>query len=379
MAMKGPQVAMLVWLGNLAVLGIGGLLGYQFYTSAEDTRSAIDAARENPRTSEKIIKWQDTVKSGSESKHALLEETFLSPRERPKPPPPKPEPGPKPEPPKPDKTDEQLAKEVEDWLNREFMLDRLWFGPPSLASAKVIANPGGKAMLILRPEFNFKAEFSKPEYAKEKLAPLGKLDITVLAIERDGVLMKAPTIDTDPKYKGKYFDVKLKLKETTNFKPDGKLGKKGSIVGGNTRLPMPKEPVPAPPSPEEEDTRPLKSDYDEANDMWTIGREDYQGLDVDELAKYAKVVHDREGKPLGIQISDEIPEDNVVVSRGGRRGDIIKAINGKPVASMSDVRRVVREQYNAGIEEFRVDLERDGVPMQKVFRAPAKKKTEKDK
>lgn len=370
--MKGPQVAMLVWLGNLAVLGVGGLLGYNFYTNAEATRSDIDIARENPRTSEKIIKWQDTVKVGAEAKHALLEETFLSPRERPKPPPPKPDPDPKPEPPKPVKTDEQLAKELEEWVNKQFVLDRLWYGPANLASAKVISNEANKAMLILRPEFNFKTEYSKEEYKNSKLPLLSKYDITVLSIEWDHVLMKAPTIDTDPKHKGKYFDVKLKLKENTNFKPDGKLGKTGKITGSTTRLPMPTEPVPAP-TVEEEDTRPAVSVYDSKNDTWDLGTDDYKNINVDELAKFAKVVHDREGKPLGIQISEDIPEDNVVLGRGGRRGDIIKAINGKPVASMSDVRRVVREQYNAGIEEFRVDLERDGVPMQKVFRAPKKK------
>jgi membrane-associated protease RseP (regulator of RpoE activity) len=100
-------------------------------------------------------------------------------------------------------------------------------------------------------------------------------------------------------------------------------------------------------------------------------------MNVDDLAKYAKVVHDREGRPLGIQISDDIPDDNAVIARGGRKGDIIKAINGKPVTSMSDVRRIVREDYNAGVEEFTVTYERDGVPGTKIFKAPAKKKTDK--
>jgi hypothetical protein len=42
---------------------------------------------------------------------------------------------------------------------------------------------------------------------------------------------------------------------------------------------------------------------------------------------------------------------------------------------MSDVRRIVRTQYNNGVEEFVVTYERDGVPGTKHFKVPHKKKS----
>jgi hypothetical protein len=39
----------------------------------------------------------------------------------------------------------------------------------------------------------------------------------------------------------------------------------------------------------------------------------------------------------------------------------------------------VREDYNAGVQEFTVTFERDGVPGTKIFKAPPKKKTTTDK
>ena len=40
---------------------------------------------------------------------------------------------------------------------------------------------------------------------------------------------------------------------------------------------------------------------------------------------------------------------------------------------MSDVRRIVRTEYNNGVQEFVVTYERDGVPGTKIFKVPKKK------
>jgi membrane-associated protease RseP (regulator of RpoE activity) len=121
------------------------------------------------------------------------------------------------------------------------------------------------------------------------------------------------------------------------------------------------------------DTRPAESSYDEKTDTWTIGTNDFANINVDELAKYAKVVMDKDGKTLGIQITEEIPDNNVVIARGGKKGDIIKAINGKPVRDMSAVRGIVIKERDAGVETFVVDYERGGVPGQKTIKVPKKK------
>ena len=191
----------------------------------------------------------------------------------------------------------------------------------------------------------------------------------VTSIELDHVVLNGPS--RNPKYKDKYFDVTLAPDPKAFEKPDvSKLGKSGKIGESKIKLP---DTTPPDPNIEVEDTRPKESVYDATSDTWTLGTDDYKNVNVDDLARYAKVVHDREGNPLGIQISDDIPDDNSVIARGGRKGDIIKAINGQKVASMSDVRRIVRTEYNNGTEEFVVTFERDGVPGTKIFKVPKKK------
>ncbi|MCA8919473.1 MAG: hypothetical protein KDB32_10370, partial [Planctomycetes bacterium] len=204
---------------------------------------------------------------------------------------------------------------------------------------------------------------------------LAKYDLEVVSIEWDHVLMKGAS--RNPKYKDRRYEVKLSPDPKAFELPDiNKLGRTGKI--GDNKIKLPKDPPPDP-TVEVEDTRPKESVYDAGTDTWTLGTDDYKNVNVDELARYAKVVHDREGKPLGIQISEDIPDDNSVIARGGRKGDIIKAINGKPVASMSDVRRIVRTEYNSGVQEFVVTYERDGVPGTKRFNVPKKKSTDENK
>jgi len=270
----------------------------------------------------------------------------------------------------PERTDAELAAELEKWVNSQFTLLRLWYGPEDVAKAVVISKEAGNATLLFQAGMKFKEEFGKEKTLDTKVQKLAAHDLTIVRIEWDHVLINGPS--RDPKYKDRYFDVKLSPDPKAFQVPDvSKLGKTGKIPENKIKLP---DQPPPDPRIEVEDPRPSQSTYDAATDTWTLGTDDYKNVNVDDLAKYAKVVHDREGKPLGIQISDDIPEDNTVIARGGRKGDIIKAINGEPVASMSDVRRIVRTQYNAGTEEFVVTYERDGVPGTKIFKAPQKKK-----
>ena len=272
----------------------------------------------------------------------------------------------------PEVTDEQLKAELEKWVNSQFTLLRLYYGPEDYAKAIVISKEAGNATLIFQAGLHFK------EYAEamdDKVKKLGKHDLEIIKIAWDHVLIKGASRRQG--YTDRYYEVKLSPDPKVFELPDiNSMGKTGKIR--DTKLKLPDE---TPPNPEVEvvDTRPKESVYDKDSDTWTLGTDDYKNINVDDMAKYAKVVHDREGKPLGIQITDDIPEDHTVVSRGGRKGDIIKAINGKPVASMSDVRRIVRTEYNSGVQEFVVTFERDGVPGTKIFKVPPKKKSDENK
>lgn len=269
----------------------------------------------------------------------------------------------------PERTDEELKAELEKWVNSQFTLLRLWYGPPSIAKAVVISKEAKNATLLFLAGLKFPEEYSKERAMDANIQKLAQYDLEVLKIEWDHVLMKGAS--RDPKYKDRRYEIKLTADPKAFELPDiSKLGKTGKIGESKIKLP---EKTPPDPTIEVVDTRPKESVYDEKTDTWTLGTDDYKDVDVDALARYAKVVHDREGKPLGIQISDDIPEDNTVISRGGKKGDIIKAINGKPVASMSDVRRIVRTEYNAGVEEFVVTYDRDGLPFTKRFKVPKKK------
>lgn len=275
----------------------------------------------------------------------------------------------------PEPSDEELKAELEKWVNSQFTLLRLWYGAPSIAKAVVISKEAKNATLLFQGGMKFSEEFSKERAMDPNVQKLAKYDLEVVSIEWDHVLMKGAS--RNPKYKDRRYEVKLSPDPKAFELPDiNKLGRTGKI--GDSKIKLPDNPPPDP-TVEVEDTRPKESVYDAGTDTWTLGTDDYKNVNVDELARYAKVVHDREGKPLGIQISEDIPDDNSVIARGGRKGDIIKAINGKPVASMSDVRRIVRTEYNSGVQEFVVTYERDGVPGTKRFNVPKKKSTDENK
>ncbi|MCC6464764.1 MAG: hypothetical protein IT463_05435 [Planctomycetes bacterium] len=369
--MKGPQLAALIWLTNLGLLGGGGFLGYHVYSTAkaeqDDTYQRVQA----PKPKEQRVSWLATGAQAASAGHQDLLLDKLSPRVRPK----KVESGPVVKVPDPlpvkEPTDDELKAELQKWVNEKFSLLRILSGPPSLASAVAVAKDAGNASVRLTTNMHFPTVYAKAKDAN--LKKLAGMDITVLEIQPDKVLIKGAAVN--PKYKSKYFEVEMLINAALLKRPSSdSVGRPGGT--GPKVLETPPGPMPDP-TAEVEDPRPRESVYDSETDCWTLGTDDYKNINTDELAKYAKVVHDKDGKPLGIQISEEAPDDNVVLARGGRRGDIIKAINGQPVTSMADVRRIVRTQYNEGKEEFTVDYERDGQPGRKIFRAPRKKTADK--
>ena len=440
--MKGPQLAVMIWLANLLVLAGGAFVGYSFYTGIVSDRTDVYAKVSEPKTKEKRVTWQETVDAAPTADHTYYRDVLLSPQSRPDAVSVSPSDSTlvkettltarggagtptytwsiqgaapagvslsaktgkttvlkfsktTPQDSKvtvraaianteeraeatytlnfsevidPVPSDAELQAELQKWINSQFTCLRLFYGPESIASAVVTSKEAGGVTLLFRPGLKFVQEFKSS--LDDKVKKLAQYDLTVVSIEWDHVVMNGPS--RNPKYKDKYFDVKLSPDPKSFEKPDvNRLGKTGKISENKIKLP---DETPPPPSFEEVDPRPKESVYDSTTDTWTLGTDDYKNVNVDDLAKYAKVVHDRDGNPLGIQISDDIPDDNSVIARGGRKGDIIKAINGQKVASMSDVRRIVRTEYNNGVGEFVVTYERDGVPGTKIFKAPPKKK-----
>lgn len=373
--MKGGQLATIIWMSNLLVLAGGAFFGYRYYTDIEDAKTTVYASVSTPKSKEKRQSWQDSSIGGNATSLFAIK-PIVSPRDRPvERPPDQPKP---PDPPKEvDPTDAQLQADIEKFVNDNFKLIRLW-GPTGNATITAKDVDAFKTTLQVFPGMNFKTEFAT--VWDKKLQALAKYDFTIVSlhmdpedVRKDYVLVKANTQNPKwAKFKDKFFEVQLKMISSAVKEVDiNKLGR--SKTAANVRVPIPENPVP-PPDVEVTDNRPKESTYNSERDEWTIGTDDYNNAQLaDELARYAKVAYDRDGKPLGIQISDELPDDNVVSKRGGRRGDIIKAINGKPVASMADVKRVVRTDYDAGVERFEVTYERDGVEGTKVFIAPKKK------
>lgn len=369
--MKGAQVALWVWMLNVVVIFGGALLGYHIYTTYdEDLRETFDKTA-NARFKPNRKNWD--VKTGNVDISAFGFRE-LTPRKRP--PPPKP-PDPKvdtPKPPDPEPTDAELKAELEREINSKFTLIRIVYSTnPAYSSAMVTASDAGGLSIILTVGLNFPERFGKLKDAK--LKALGAKDYNIKAIELDKVIFEGPSI----KRPAKRFTVELKYSagiQAKNKPPDpnnfGKSSEASSTGSGVLPTPPPgsDKPVEA-----VVDTRPKESSYDSQTDSWTIGTDDYVNVNTDDFVQYAKTVVDEKGQPIGIQISDDIPEDNVVVKRGGKKGDIIKSINGVKVTNMADVRRTVREQYNAGTTEFEVLFEREGVPQRKMFKVPQKKKT----
>jgi hypothetical protein len=374
--MKGAQLATLVWLGNLLVLAGGGMIGYKYYTGIETERTDVYEQVSRKTKLEKTA-WQEQGISANATALRALNPT-LSPRSRPRAPV-KPIDTPPPPPPK-EPTDEELQAELQKWVNEQFTL--VYALAPG--TAKMTPNEGplkGKSVFLF-PGMKFKEEFTRP-LVEEHLKALAKYDFTVVSIHskqgqkilEDHVVINAPSIR--PKYANKYFDVALMMSKEAAKELLSKVGR--TLTGDTSRIPLPKEEIKEEHREAEKepvDTRPKTSTYDQKTDTWQLGTEDFARPEVlDEMARYARVVQDAQGKAIGIQITDDVPEDSVLVRRGGRRGDIIKSINGNPVTSVAQARAVGRKLYvDQGVTNFEVGYERDGVPGVKRFTLPPKKK-----
>ena len=369
--MKGAQAAILVWTLNAVVMLGGGLLGFKIYTERTTDLNDTFEKAENGKYKRNLIDWMKAAKTGDADvpSYGYRE---LSPRKRP-PPVKVPDKTPdKPPVPDPEPTDEQLKADLEREVNAKFKLLRMMYSPdPEFAKVWVTAVDAGNAALIFRAGLSFAKEFG--EVQDPKIKSLAAKDYVIKSIEKDHVLVDGPSI----KRPSKRFTVKLNFgADVLGKKPDPKkFGSSRDATTSSGTIPQPPTPGPDAPPVAVEDTRPKQSNYDEKTDTWTIGTEDYMGVNTDDFVKYAKTVVDEKGQPIGIQVGDEIPDDNVIIKRGGKKGDIIKSINGVAVTNMSDVRRAVREQYNGGATEFEVLFERDGVPNRKMFKVPQKKKT----
>ncbi|MCC6149105.1 MAG: hypothetical protein IT461_02550 [Planctomycetes bacterium] len=368
--MKGAQIAVWVWMLNAVVFFGGAALGYQVYTTYdEDLKDTFDKTA-NARFKANRKNWEQKTGDVDISAFGYRE---LSPRKRPPPPKPPDKPDTTPKPPDPEPTDEQLKAELEREINAKFSLIRIFHSSnPEMSSAMCTAADAGNASIVLTVGMNFPKRFGNVFDAK--LKALAAKDYNIKGIDPDKVLVEAPS----SKRPAKRFTVELKFNAAIAGKikaPDIKDFGKPSGMGGASGGPLP-APPPDTSKPVEAtvDTRPKESTYNENDGSWLIGTDDYMNVNTDDFVQYAKTVVDEKGEPIGIQISDDIPEDNVVVKRGGKKGDIIKSINGVKVTNMADVRRTVREQYNSGTTEFEVLFEREGVPQRKLFKVPQKKK-----
>lgn len=373
--MKGPQLATLVWLGNLLVLAGGGFVGYRYYTDIQGQQDSV--FQRELKTQVKPIEWQKQTGSAGPNLPLNMALTL-----RPRPQAQVPVTPVTEKPIEKEPTEEELRKEAEEWLNKEFTLLRSWGNPV------VVSHNQSKTAVTVYVGTNFKEEFSKSTNAAAKA--LGAYNITLLSVHRDNTfdasdpearpddhaMFRVPS--TRAKYKDRFFEVPLAM-HADAFKPvdvnklsGGSVSASGGASSGLTpRNPPSGDQVERDDTPPRESTRPEKSTFDEKTGIWELGTDDYMNPALPtELAKYAKVVSDKDGNPIGIQADESMPEDNVFLKRGGRRGDIIKSINGEAVRSMADVRRVVRTQYNAGKDVFVVNYERDGIPGTQTIRVP---------
>jgi len=334
--MKLSRFAWLFWLGNLLVLAAAAaFLWIEHRDTRADSRARASAVAALA-SDEPLLDWQES----GQHRDFNLPDICLSPTVRPV------EEKPMvvvPPPPPVEKTDEQLKSELEAELNRRFALMRL-----VLSSSDDYPDI---AMLVsgsLRLQW-FERMNLKEEYAQAPSAELRRLaiDLKVLEIDEQGVLVNAASFEKPDKR----FDVRITVyrgNQTNNmvsasFQPDGKALKLPTLPQEPPRLGDPKQ------WPEK------------------LEPKDYEDSAIDDIARHVKATEQ------GLQILPGLPEDSALHKHGARGGDIVKAINGEAVKSISDVRRVVRTQYNAGTEEFVVTYEREGVPGTKIFSAPKKK------
>lgn len=320
--MKPGHFVLCLWMLNLALLAAAG-----FLVSAQKSGAEADSAtaRHAPAAASRI-RWDALPVTQA----ATLPDATLSMRARPAP--------------RPVETgeivvetqpsDDELRAELHAALNRRYQLQRTvtWVDDGERPGAFLLC---GSIKLFVFEGMNLN------DLKGAEAAARGDVDVKSIAV--DHVLVNAPSARKPEKR----FDVRLEF-----GKPAPVVYRwMGSVEGGIQIAPA-------------DDTRPnpipVQPDQP-APDKEQFTREQAEKLFNDTVA-HVRVLED------GLQLTDSVPEDSELVKQGARRGDILKAINGQAVRSMGDVRRIVRTGLDAGVQEFKVDYERDGMPQSKTIK-----------
>ena len=255
-------------------------------------------------------------------------------------------------------TDDELRAELELKLNREVRLLRILYaeGDPESCFAKIRL---GSREIALAPNSAF---YDSVAPSLVKTVPAWLADVQVKGISADGVTINAPSRKPE-----KRFEFKLTIKET------------GLITVGPHNDVEPRRGYAPMPGAEKRQDEPRKEDQSVQNTRTSKDADGGYKLGTEDLADKAaleaaagclRVLVDEMGEPIGLQIPDDVKEDNLLVRCGGKRGDIIKSVNGKPVKTLADAKHSVREEYDAGKREFEIGFERDGEPGRQIIRVP---------
>lgn len=348
--MKPAKIVWMFWLGNLVVLGGIGAFLWSTYSNTAADRDARDRAISKLATDIPRKEWKAT----NDTPTFAPDDMRLSPQARPKPP--VEVKADQPPPPPKEKTDEQLKSELQAELNRRFKLLRMMLSSdercPSIAH--LVSN---NTRLMW-----FEDMYLKEDYAKSRSPELRQLaiDLRVITIDREGVLVEAASFEKPDKR----FEVRISVDYASeNMSFSGALFPREE----GAMRPEPAEPEKAQPKEENPGDWKFPRGPEDQDREEEFDFKEFDEATIDELARYTKSTDN------GIQVLPELPEDSPARKYGARGGEIIKTINGTSVKSMSDVRRVVRTQYDAGTREFVVGYEKDGLPNTRTFNAPEKK------
>ncbi|MDC1141837.1 hypothetical protein OAU50_01990, partial [Planctomycetota bacterium] len=201
--MKGPQLAAVLWVANVAVLGGGGFLGYKVFTGVSSDRStAHSAVLEYTRKKTPEREWD---KTGLTIDNLDLKKDGFSPYKRPakevitKPD----DPIVTPPPPPPPSVEEQFD-ETAKWAAQQFSIERLRYSSLTyLASAIITVKDTGSLELMVWPELNFKKNWGRDAEGEwlvtdPNLQKLSIHDITIKAIEPLALVLDVPNKHPSP-------------------------------------------------------------------------------------------------------------------------------------------------------------------------------------
>ena len=254
-------------------------------------------------------------------------------------------------------TDAELRAELEAKIAREIRLLRIVYaeGRPEACFGKV--RVGGNE-IVLAPNAGFLDAVAE---SRRKGLPAWLAAVRVKDITADSV-----TLDAASSRPEKRFEIKLALTQPGTItvgphrqeQPEGKRRHVENKGGGDD--------FEFPPAQKTKTTQ-------NPDGSQTLGTEDLDNKEAIEAAGNAlRTVVNEKGEPIGLQIPEDTTDDNLLIKRGGKRGDIIKSVNGKPVKMLADAKRTIREEYEAGVREFEIGYERDGSPGRQVFKLPQK-------